>query len=284
MPPARGGTCALVALLLCAALPGPNRTHALAAEPAFTDADEAVLMALLAKRAARDARVKADANTDANAGTGDKGATRATQAAGAKESTGATGSAEGACRAGDGQCEAVGASGHRAMPCTVETVAASVMTPELFAAEYYLRKPVRVTGVKPAPGTHGKPGTPDGAFPWSTAYLLEHYGNHSIQLGSSRTITKTGGTGHAYAKLADVVAAFRAGAGADVDLFAFDRNSHLFAAAPEFKASVQRTAEVLFGPAFAPLTQGSAEDEEHWQRTRPDPELDVNNDTKQDGQ
>ena len=61
-------------------------------------------------------------------------------------------------------------------------------------------KPVLVTGV---------PVNESASKVWKTEYLLENYGSFSVGVGSSRTITKMGGTGRANARLGDVVEALR---------------------------------------------------------------------------
>ena len=87
---------------------------------------------------------------------------------------------------------------------------------------------------------------------WNTDYLLENYGSFSVGVGSSRTITKMGGTGRANARLGDVVEALRTNLdhGGDVDVYAFDRDSPLFEEAPEFLESIKYLAANVFGEEY----------------------------------
>ena len=132
--------------------------------------------------------------------------------------------------------------------CTIDVVSATEMNPERFVSEYYLQKPVIVKGV-PVPQSAGNV--------WNTKHLLKRYGSVVVGVGSSRTITKMGGTGRMDAKLGDVIEALEKHTenDGDFDMYAFDRDSKLFNKAPELLTSMQDLASQIFGKKFAALNK-----------------------------
>jgi oxalate decarboxylase/phosphoglucose isomerase-like protein (cupin superfamily) len=127
--------------------------------------------------------------------------------------------------------------------CTIPRIHRSQMTPELFRSSYYLKQPVIVTNVVSSPSAKG----------WTTEDLLSKYDEVPVGTGSSRTITKMGGTGRASAKLGDIIRALRTNNihHGDVDVYAFDRDSQLFQHAPQLINDVRNTASDVLGSIFA---------------------------------
>ena len=127
--------------------------------------------------------------------------------------------------------------------CSIPRLPRSQITPELFQSKYYLKQPLIVTDVPTSPSPKR----------WTTQDLLSNYGGITVGTGSSRTITKMGGTGRANAKLKDVIKAVRSNTvhHGDVDVYAFDRDSQLFDQAPELINDLHKTASDIFGEMFA---------------------------------
>jgi ribosomal protein L16 Arg81 hydroxylase len=188
--------------------------------------------------------------------------------------------------------------------CTVDVVLAKDLTPEIFKSTYYLRKPVIIEGAK-ARSMQGDLGAEK---VWSVQNLVDQFGGSNVGVGSSRSITKTGGTGSNQATLREAVTAIQLQARtndnsglhrerlvnfwadhapekldkvektlahyrgreavlfanlqkkynmevlrppADVDIYAFDRDSSLFSQAPELLEAVAGTAHPFFGEDYA---------------------------------
>ena len=128
--------------------------------------------------------------------------------------------------------------------CTIPRVPRSEMTEDIFQSKYYLQHPVIITNVDTAPdAAQGR---------WTTDILLQQYGAISVGTGSSRTITKMGGTGRASAKLGDIIEAVRTTEehDGDVDVYAFERDSQLFDEAPELIDRLRDTAAAVLGAKF----------------------------------
>ena len=116
----------------------------------------------------------------------------------------------------------------------------SDMTPERFRNEFYLRSPVIVTGVGTLPDAK--------ATGWTVNELVSNFGNITVKVGSSRTITKTYGSGHAQAKLGDLVSKIASRPSSDI--YAFDQQSLVFSEAPHLIDSIRSTAARVFGPRY----------------------------------
>ena len=153
---------------------------------------------------------------------------------------------------GDGAAESCAGRQEQSRPsiaslqslCTIDVVHVAEMNPERFGREYYLQKPVIVTGV-PVPQAAENI--------WDINYMRKNYGSVVVGVGSSRTITKMGGTGRIEAKLGDVIETMEKHKekDGDLDMYAFDRDSKLFNEAPELLTSVQDLAATVFGEKYA---------------------------------
>jgi Flp pilus assembly protein TadD len=113
----------------------------------------------------------------------------------------------------------------------------------MFTNTYYLRKPLIISNVE-ARSFGGQIGASD---LWSVKNLVGRYGDSQVGVGSSRSITKTGGTGYNKVPLQSVVKTIldQAKPTKDVDIYAFDRDSSLFSKAPELLDAVAGTASLL---------------------------------------
>lgn len=124
--------------------------------------------------------------------------------------------------------------------CDVPRVHVSDMTLERFRNEFYLRSPVIVTGVGTLPDAK--------ATGWTVNELVSNFGNTTVKVGSSRTITKTYGSGHAQAKLGDLVSTIASRPSSDI--YAFDQQSLVFTEAPHLIDGIRSTAARVFGPRY----------------------------------
>ena len=141
--------------------------------------------------------------------------------------------------------------------CDVDVLSVTELSEEIFANEYYLQRPLLITGILPREAVKF----------WNIRYLRRNYGDAKVGVGSSRTIFKNGGTGGPSVTLDDfldyVVNKSKQMPRSDpedlpdnfvpnTDIFAFDRNSALFNAAPELFASMQTVASSVLGGNFEP--------------------------------
>ena len=109
-------------------------------------------------------------------------------------------------------------------------------------SEFYLKKPLLVTGIPTSPSP----------TLWSVKTLVENYGNVAINVGSSRTLTKSSGSGHASALLKDFVSTVKSHHAAErnLDAYAFDRDSKIFETDPKLIEQLRKTAAQVFGQQY----------------------------------
>ena len=117
------------------------------------------------------------------------------------------------------------------------------LAPEEFLKHYYLQKPVIIPIRTTSTQTKSV---------WSIERLVKMYGKVTVKVGSSSTLTKNRGTGTNNETLSKFIQKLHAANTANrktvvnvhEETFAFERNPHLFQAAPELVASAHAIPEI----------------------------------------